>query len=70
MFSSELGNATTRKHSQKEKIPHGIGLPVVKIQTVTIKEGIIQKKTTSESIFCIKCWRNGDASDEDNNGGF
>ena len=71
MSSSEVGSTTTRKRGRDENCPHGIGLPVVEIQTVIVKEGSIRKKTTSESIFCIKCWRNEDASsDEDSDWGF
>ena len=62
---------SSRKWARDDTCPHGTRLPVVEIQTICTREGDCHKKTTNESVHCVKCWRQEDqSSDGESDWGF
>ena len=52
---------------------HGIHLPVFELQTTVVKEGGMKRKTTTETVHCLQCYRQrdeGSSEDEDSDWGF
>ena len=58
--------------SRDETCPHGIKLPVYEKITSTSTEANSRKRTVSERIFCVKCWRHDseEEEEEDSDWGF
>ena len=48
-----------------ETCPHGVKLPVYERVTSTTNEANSRKRTVSEKIYCIKCWRGSNQEEED-----
>ena len=71
--STEMSNTsstTTRKRPREDTCCHGIYLPVVEIQTTTVKEGTMRRKTITETVHCAQCWRSEESDSEDSDWGF
>ena len=49
--------------------PHGVKLPVYERVTSTANEANSSKRTVSEKIYCIKCWRGSNQEEEDSDWG-
>ena len=58
--------------TRDETCQHGVKLPVYERVTSTTNETNSRKRTVSEKIYCIKCWRgsNQEEEDEDSDWGF
>ena len=66
--NSEIATTSTtatRKRPREDTFSHSIRLPVVEIQTMTVKEGCLRKKTVTETVHCVRCWENEDSNDSD-----